>query len=156
MKDERLKQSVEAMARALARYHAIFAAEAIEALGAERGTKLVEKVVARFGRERGENIREKVLEKGLPLTLKTMNENYDLPLMAAWEAAAFPDGSDITFCPMGDEWKRTGMVEEGKLYCAVDAALAAGFSDDLEFKRLCTLMDGAECCRHRYSDKGAT
>lgn len=156
LSNDEMKRNIDTMARTLARYHAIFAAEAMVALGEERGKELVEKVVERFGRERGEKVRERAIAKGEPLTLETLNSNYDLPLSAAWESVKFEDGSDITYCPMCEEWKESGMVKEGKLYCAVDAAMAEGFSDDLKFSRLCTLMDGAECCRHRYSSKGAS
>ena len=147
------KENVETMARALAMYHAIFAREAMGMLGEEQGTELVRKVVAGFGRERGKRIRESSDAKGEAPTLASMNANYDLPLSAAWESFKFDDGSDVTYCPMCEEWKKMGMVKEGKLYCAVDAAMAEGYSDSLVFSRLCTLMDGDNCCRHRYKSK---
>jgi len=148
-----LKVSVEVMARGLAMYHAIFANEAVDMLGEEQGTELVGRVVARFGRERGKRIRECSDAKGEAPTLASMNKNYDLPLSAAWESVKFEDGSDITYCPMCEEWKKMGMIKEGKLYCAVDAAMAEGYSDRLVFRRECTLMDGDACCRHRYKSK---
>jgi predicted ArsR family transcriptional regulator len=152
MSDE-LKNGVELMARALAMYHAIFANEAIDMLGEDKGTELVKKVVARFGRERGKKIREASDAKGQTPTLASMSSNYDLPLSAAWESVKYEDGSDITYCPMREEWVKMEMTKEGKLYCAVDAAMAEGYSDDLVFLRLCTLMDGDSCCRHRYTSK---
>ena len=148
-----LKENVEIMARALAAYHAFFANEAIDMLGEEKGTELVKKVVARFGRERGKRIREKTDAKGEAPTLASMSANYDLPLSVAWEMVKFEDGSDITYCPMYEEWEKMNMTKEGKLYCAVDAAMAEGYSDNLVFSRLCTLMEGDNCCRHRYKIK---
>ena len=147
------KTNVEAMARALAMYHAIFADEAKGMLGEERGTELVGKVVARFGRERGKRIRESSDSKGEAPTLASMVKNYDLPLSAAWESVKYEDGSDITYCPMYEEWKKMDMIKEGKHYCAVDAAMVEGYSDNLVFRRECTLMDGDDCCRHRYKLK---
>ena len=153
MLSEELKEKIEIMARALAAYHAFFANEAIDMLGEEKGTELVKKVVARFGRERGKRIREKTEAKGEAPTLASMSANYDLPLSVAWEMVNFEDGSDITYCPMHEEWEKMNMIKEGKLYCAVDAAMAEGYSDNLVFSRLCTLMEGDNCCRHRYKIK---
>jgi predicted ArsR family transcriptional regulator len=150
---EEIKKNIEIMARALAMYHVIFANEAMDMLGEEKGTELVKKVVARFGRERGKKIRERTDAKGEVPTLAAMGANYDLPLFAAWESVKFSDGSDITYCPMHEEWKKMNMIKEGKLYCAVDAAIAEGYSDILVFSRECSLMDGDNCCRHRYKSK---
>ena len=150
---EELKVNMEIMARALATYHAIFANEAMGMLGEEKGTELVKKVVDRFGRERGKRIREKSDAKGEAPSLASMSQNYDLPLSAAWESVKFDDGSDITYCPMHEEWKKMNMIKEGKLYCAVDVAIAEGYSENLVFSRECSLMDGDSCCRHRYKLK---
>ena len=153
MSQELLKENIEIMARALAAYHAIFANEVIDALGEEKGTELVKKVVTRFGRERGKKIREKSDAKGEAPTLASMNANYDLPLSMAWEMVKFEDGSDITYCPMYEEWEKMGMLKEGKFYCDVDTAIAEGYSENLVFSRLCTIMEGDDCCRHRYEMK---
>ena len=147
-----LRKSVDAMARALALYHGIFAREAVGMLGQEKGTVLVENVVRQFGLERGRRVREQALAAGDALDLKGMNEHYDLPLAYAWDALKQENGSDVSFCPMADEWKRNGMVEEGKLYCAVDYAIAEGFSPDLHFSRSSSLMHEDSCCCHRYSN----
>ena len=147
-----LRKSVDAMARALALYHAIFAREAKAMLGKDQGDALVEKVVQQFGQERGRRIREEALSVGDELNLKALNAHYDLPLAYAWESEKQKNGSDVTFCPMADEWKRSGMAEEGKLYCAVDFAIAEGFSPDLHFSRSSSLMNGDSCCFHRYSE----
>ena len=150
---EKLKESVEAMARAIAAYHATFANEAIKMLGEEKGTELVKKAVARFGKERGKKIREKSDAKGEAPTLASLNANYDLPLHVAWEMVKFEDGSDITYCPMYEEWKKMDMVKEGELYCGVDVAIVEGYSSNLVFSRLCSLIEGSDCCRHRYKIK---
>ena len=151
--DDLLRKSVDAMARALALYHAIFAREAIAMLGKDQATALVENVVEKFGRERGRRIREEALLAGDALDLHGLNAHYDLPLASAWAAVRRETGSDVSFCPMADEWKRIGMTEEGKLYCAVDFAIAEGFSPDLHFSRHSSLMDDEPCCCHRYSRK---
>jgi hypothetical protein len=148
-----LKEKIEIMARALAAYHAYFANEAIKMLGEEKGTELVNKVVTRFGRERGKKIRKKADAKGEAPTLASMGANYDLPLSVAWEMVRVEDGSDITYCPMYEEWKEMNMTKEGKLYCAVDAAMAEGYSDSLVYSRPSFLMEGDNCCRHRYKIK---
>ena len=70
-----LRKSVDAMARALALYHGIFAREAVGMLGQEKGTALVENVVRQFGLERGRRVREQALAAGDALDLKGMNEH---------------------------------------------------------------------------------
>lgn len=71
--DALLRKSVDAMARALALYHGIFAREAVGMLGQEKGTALVENVVRQFGLERGRRVREQALAAGDALDLKGMD-----------------------------------------------------------------------------------
>ncbi len=149
---EVLRKSVDDMARALAHFHGIFVQESVAVLGESEGKKLVERVVARFGEERGRRIREEVLRHVRELTHETLAEHYDLPLHFAWKAIKRENGSDITYCPMCEEWKEKGMVEEGELYCAIDFAIARGFSENLTFSRSATLMQGDSCCCHRYGE----
>lgn len=148
-----LRKSVDDMARALAHFHGIFVQESVAVLGESEGRKLVERVVARFGEERGRRIREEVLRHGKELTHETLAEHYDLPVRFAWKATPRANGSDITYCPMCEEWKEKGMVEEGELYCAIDFAIARGFSENLVFSRSTTLLKGDSCCCHRYEER---
>ncbi|MFQ5980754.1 MAG: L-2-amino-thiazoline-4-carboxylic acid hydrolase [Candidatus Heimdallarchaeota archaeon] len=68
------------------------------------------------------------------------------------------DGVQIhcTMCPIAEAFQSIGRQQEGLLFmCSEDPAIVEGFNPDIEFQRTKTLMNGDDCCNHRYSQKKA-
>ena len=56
-----------------------------------------------------------------------------------------------TACPWARLYRHLGGADWGyRLYCAADEALTAGFNAQIGFQRTKTLMEGHDCCDHRY------
>ena len=67
-----------------------------------------------------------------------------------------PDGIQIfcTKCPMADAYKSIGRVDYGlRFHCAEDANVATAYNPSIKFERTKTLMEGDDCCDHRYTLK---
>lgn len=59
----------------------------------------------------------------------------------------------VTYCPLADMARRMGLADYGyACYCADDPAIARGFDPGIAFQRTKTLMQGHECCDHRYTE----
>lgn len=78
-----------------------------------------------------------------------------------WTEGAFtiekiPDGIQIycTKCPMADAYKAIDRVDYGlRFHCAEDANIVTGYNPSIKFDRTKTLMEGDDCCNHRYTMK---
>ncbi len=64
------------------------------------------------------------------------------------------DGVQIhcTKCPMADSYRAIGRVDYGvQFHCNEDEHIVAGYNPRIVFTRTKTLMEGDDCCDHRYS-----
>ena len=55
-----------------------FAKEMVESFG-EEGEKALIRAIQAYGKARGERLRERHQKQGLPITLRSLFEHYDLP-----------------------------------------------------------------------------
>jgi len=55
-----------------------FAREMVDSFG-EAGEKALIRAIQAYGRARGERLRERHLEQGLPVNMRSLFEHYDLP-----------------------------------------------------------------------------
>lgn len=59
-----------------------------------------------------------------------------------------------TYCPIAETYKEIKREEYGFLFnCSEDPYIVEGFNPDIEFQRTKTLMEGDDCCDHRYTMK---
>lgn len=59
-----------------------------------------------------------------------------------------------TYCPIAETYKEIKREEYGFLLnCSEDPSIVEGFNPDIEFQRTKTLMEGDDCCDHRYTMK---
>ncbi len=67
-----------------------------------------------------------------------------------------PNGIQIycTKCPMADAFWAIERVDLGvQFFCNEDAFIVEGYNPDIKFHRTKTLMEGDDCCDHRYTMK---
>lgn len=151
MADDRLRDAVDTMARAMAAMYYFIASEVVGEFG-DRGKAALERGVRRFGEYRGKRIRERVEKAGAEPSMATFRQFYDMPLGAAWRTrrSDTQDGqvSEIDYCPMAAEWQELGGSDLGMGYCVVDYAIAEGFDKDMVFRRESSIPGGQKCCRH--------
>ena len=59
-----------------------------------------------------------------------------------------------TRCPYANLYRALGGEDWGfQLFCAADAELVEQFNPNIKFERTKTLMEGDDCCNHRYTMK---
>ena len=66
------------------------------------------------------------------------------------------DGIQIycTKCPMAEVFRSIGRVDLGvQFFCKEDAYIVEGYNPSIRFDRTKTLMEGDDCCDHRYTMK---
>lgn len=70
------------------------------------------------------------------------------------EQSAASYSFNVTRCRYAEMYRELGLDELGfTLSCNRDGSLIAGFSDEIEFKRTQTIMEGASHCDFRYTRK---
>lgn len=60
---------------------------------------------------------------------------------------------DIRHCPWAEHFRNLGGEKYGIFFCDADCPMAEAFDERLGFERTKILMDGDECCNHRYFKK---
>ena len=99
-----------------------------------------QKAIRKYGDARGFQIREKVLEKGLPLTVENLSKFYDLPLPLAWESEKIRSEANylekkVTYCPFAEEWKRLKGEKLGLIYCEQDLSMRHGYNPEFDLQQ---------------------
>ena len=57
-----------------------------------------------------------------------------------------------TYCPLADMYREIKREEFGFLFnCSEDPYIVEGFNPAIKFQRTKTLMEGDDCCDHRYT-----
>ena len=73
-----------------------------------------------------------------------------------FETEEIENGMQIycTRCPYANLYRELGGEDWGfQLFCAADAELVEQFNPNIKFERSKTLMEGHDCCNHRYTMK---
>ena len=74
----------------------------------------------------------------------------------AFETEEIENGIQVqcTRCPYAALYRELGGEDWGfQLFCAADAELVEQFNPHIKFERTKTLMEGHDCCNHRYTMK---
>ena len=159
MKPDTLNEQVgiltrrEIEARILKPFYELVAAE----LGEEKAKLLLRSTVIDTAKDLGKDMRERAEDDGLEafaaqwepwfrggaLEIETVEQSE-----TTW---AF----NVTRCRYAELYKELGMAELGAtLSCNRDGALVEGYSNEIDFERTQTIMQGASCCDFRYTKKG--
>lgn len=98
-----------------------FAREMVDSFG-EEGKKALIRAIQAYGKARGERLRERHLEQGLPVNLRSLFEHYDLPGHpdTRKERTHFTDDKLVSYtylCPYERLWRAHGCNDVGLLYC---------------------------------------
>ena len=57
-----------------------------------------------------------------------------------------------TYCPIAETYRKIKREDYGFLFnCSEDPFIVEGFNPDIKFQRTKTLMEGDDCCDHRYT-----
>lgn len=73
-----------------------------------------------------------------------------------FETEAIENGVQVycNRCPYANLYRELGGEDWGfQLFCAADAELVEQFNPNIKFERSKTLMEGHDCCNHRYMMK---
>ena len=98
-----------------------FAKELVDSFG-EEGKEALERAVRAYGRARGLRLRERHIEQGLPITLRSLIEHYDLPAHPVTEKkrTEFTDDRLVSYtyvCPYELVWRSKDANDLGRIYC---------------------------------------
>ena len=98
-----------------------FAREMVDSFGNE-GKEALIRAVRTYGRTRGLRLKENHLKQGLPITLRSLFENYDLPAHPATEKTRteFTDDKLVSYtyvCPYERVWRSEKASDLGRIYC---------------------------------------
>lgn len=88
--------------------------------------------------------------KTLDDLVRTLWETWD---EGEYTIEKIPDGVQVyvTKCPMVDAFRALGKADLGvQFFCNEDDRIVEGFNPCIEFTRTKTLMEGNDCCNHRY------
>ncbi len=146
----KIDEIVDKMSRTMADLYYFMAKEVVDEFG-DRGKDVIKRAVIKYGEFRGRKIRERVLSKGLPLTVENLGKFYDLPLGYAWKSKKIKQEQNllekkVTYCPFAEEWKQLGGEELGLIYCLQDEALRKAYNPDFIFKQFTNVLSGSRDC----------
>jgi len=101
--------------------YCVFAREMVDSFG-EKGEEALIRAVKAYGVARGSRLRERHVEQGLPINLRSLFEHYDMPGNSGTEKTrtVFEDDKLVSYtykCPFEAQWRERGCVDVGKLYC---------------------------------------
>lgn len=99
----------------------VFAKEMVDSFGKE-GKEALVRAVRNYGKARGERLRERHQGMGLPVTLRSLFEHYDLPGHpdTVKERKVFEDDKLVSFtyaCPYEKVWRSNDGTGLGLVYC---------------------------------------
>jgi len=158
MKPDTLNEQVgiltrrEIEARILKPFYEAVASE----LGEEKAGALLRSTVIDAAKDLGATMRERAEDDGLEAFAAQWEPWFrggalEIDVLEQTDATwAF----NVTRCRYAELYKELGMAELGAaLSCNRDGALVEGYSDEIEFERTQTIMQGASCCDFRYTKK---
>ena len=101
--------------------YCVFAREMVESFGEEGKAALIRAVKA-YGVARGTRLRGIHQDQGLPISLRSLFEHYDLPGHSDTEKTrtVFENEKLVSYtyrCPFQEQWRERGCVDFGRLYC---------------------------------------
>lgn len=128
------------------------ASEMIESFGDE-GVETLRRAVRRYGKLRGRKLRDKHEEMGLPIDIRSLFEQYDLPSqpkMVRRREALDEEHliSTVIYCPYREVWRRHGAEHLGLIYCEeFHVAMWREYKDNIVVEQPEILTRGDPRCR---------
>lgn len=144
------------------RLYIYMAKEVKETFGKE-GEEAIKRALINFGHERGEELRKKHEELGIPITVKSLFENYDLPLDdEKFERNTIKLTENVRYsrtynCPWQETWRKIApdSPELWSLYCdTVHQAVFEAYIDDIICELPLILTKGDQYCQFEVYRKG--
>jgi hypothetical protein len=135
------------------------AKEFIDSFGKE-GEEALRKAIRNYAHERGKRLRERHEAQGLPITVKTLFEHYDLPPDSRFrrnpiELTDHTRYSETLVCPYAEIWAELGLSHLGLIYCMeFHQAMWEAYIPDIIVELPKTLTKGNEKCRFEVYRKG--
>jgi hypothetical protein len=156
--DEAADAVLQESAKGRGALYALVGREATQAFG-DTGEQSFREAVRRFGAERGFALRTRHQLQGLPLTLKSLGENYDSGgNTTIWRWA---DGGelthgvlhqDCTYCPYVSVWHDLDALKFGRIYdYEVHLAQLQAYNPDVVIAWGEIQSEGAPTCQFRYT-----
>jgi len=147
-------KAVRSIARRAALLHISYARGIIDALGEEKGMRLISRIIKNYAVRIGEKVKEEVLAKGLELIPENFNENE------SYAFATFPALHDRMEtiqeegvkkfrsygCMFAKVWKEYGEEKLGRLYCYMDPAKYMAYNPNFKLAHNKTVPDGNDFC----------
>lgn len=159
---DRALEDVLIMTERLALLHYAFAKTLDEELPPEQARELTEKAIKLYGHIAAENAMKRIAELGLEPTLENYKYGGDLP-SRGWEYAPAEKPKDlpcvgiskITFCPLGECWKKLGEDGRrlGRFYCWVDQAKYEAYGCGYGCVHDTNTLEGDDFCTIRVTGK---
>ncbi len=126
--------------------------EALEEAFGEDVTRVVREARARMNERNWRAIAAHVGDNGIDGIINTLwawvkEEGFEFTVERGEKYAQMR----VTRCPVADMAKELGKEKWGHTcYCCDDPSIVRGFNPDMRFSRTKTLMEGHDCCDHRY------
>jgi len=130
----------------------VFAREMVDSFG-EEGEEALRRAIRGYGRARGSRLRRKHEEQGLPISLRSLFEHYDLPGHPGTEKerTVFEDDRLVSFtyvCPYERIWRARDGTDLGLIYCQeFHNAMWQAYRPDLKVEIPEILTKGDPHCR---------
>jgi hypothetical protein len=126
----------------------------------KEGEEALRRAIRNFGHQRGRRLRERHEAEGLPITVKTLFEHYDLPPDNRFrrnpiELTDYIRYSETLVCPYTEIWSDHGLSHLGVIYCMeFHQAMWEAYISDIIVELPKTLTKGNEKCRFEVYRKG--
>ena len=130
----------------------VFAREMVDSFG-EEGEEALRRAIRNYGKARGLRLRNRHEEQGLPISLRSLFEHYDLPGHPGTEKerTVFEDDRLVSFtyiCPYERIWRARDGNDLGLLYCQhFHHAMWQAYLPDLKVEIPEILTKGDPQCR---------
>jgi hypothetical protein len=160
-KRQELGDPIEIFGDLFAKLYIYMAKEMKKTFG-KQGEDAVRRALIDFGHDRGWAIRKKHEEMGLPITVRSLFEYYDLPEDKRFRRNPIKLTENVRYsqtllCPYQELWREIAPEnpEMWSLYCdTVHQAIFEAYLDDIICELPLLLTKGDKCCQFEVYRKG--
>ncbi len=160
-KKEELRDPVEAFGDLFAKIYIYLANEMVETFG-QAGEEALKRALIKFGHDRGRELRQKHQGLGLPITVKSLFEYYDLPEDGRFRRNPIKLTENIRHsqtlvCPYQELWRQIcpDKPELWPIYCdTAHQAIFEGYLEDMICELPLLLSKGDEYCQFEVYRQG--
>ena len=160
-KKEELGDPVEVFGDLFSKLYICMAKEMKDSFG-KQGVEAVKRALIKFGHDRGKAIRRKHEEKGLPITVKSLFEYYDLPGDKRFRRNPIKLSENVRVsqtlvCPYQELWRQIAPADSElwSLYCdTAHQAIFEAYLNDILCELPLLLTKGDKYCQFEVYRKG--